>query len=100
MRDTIAAEIEAMPKDARIPVPKVIYRPKASAACPKGTSGRMAIFEVLEMNKELERIILTKPSDIQVEQEALRQGMMTMRQNGIMKVAEGTVGLEELFEVV
>ena len=100
MYDALAAEIEAMPKDARIPVPKVIYRPKASPTCPKGTRGRMAIFEVLEMNKELERIILTKPSDIVVEQEALRQGMMTMRQNGIMKVAEGTVGLEELYEVI
>ncbi len=100
MRDTLAAEIEAMPKEARIPIPKVIYRPKSSPTCPKGTRGRMAIFEVLEMNKELERLILTKPSDIQVEQEALRQGMMTMRQNGIMKVAEGTVGLEELYEVI
>ena len=100
LREKIEKEIELMPKEARIPVPHVIYRPKSSPDCPKGTRGRMAVFEVLEMNKDLEKLILTTPSDAQVEQEALRQGMITMRQNGIMRVAEGKIGLEELFEVI
>ena len=60
----------------------------------------MAIFEVLSMNSELEKIILEKPSEASIEKEVRRQGMITMRQDGILKVLDGIVGLEELLEVV
>ncbi len=79
-----------------IKIPKNIYRAKPSAVCPRGTYGRTAVFETIYMTKELEHIILTSPSGEAIEKEARRQGMITMREDGILKVLGGTVGMEEL----
>jgi len=101
VKDMLTKEIEAMPEDFRkkIKLPKVIYRGKVSAECPKGTRGRMGIFEVLNMTRELEKVVLEKPSEAAIETEAKRQGMLTLRQDGILKVLDGKIGLEELYEV-
>lgn len=97
-----AREVRDMPEDLKksIKIPKSIYRAKVSALCPKGTKGRIGVFEVLSMNKELEKLILTKPSETDIEEVAQRQGMITMRQSGVVKVIDGKIGLEELFEVI
>ena len=102
IKETIMKEINDMPEAVKknIKLPTHIYRGKVSGTCPKGSRGRMAIFEVLSMNSELEKIILEKPSEASIEKEARRQGMITMRQDGILKVLDGAVGLEELLEVV
>lgn len=77
-----------------------IYQAESSPICPKGTRGRTGIFEVLVMTPELEKLILTRPGESQVAEEARRQGMVTMRQDGLLKVLKGIIGLEELLEVV
>ena len=102
IKETIMKEINDMPEAVKknIKLPTHIYRGKVSGTCPKGSRGRMAIFEVLSMNSELEKIILEKPSEASIEKEVRRQGMITMRQDGILKVLDGIVGLEELLEVV
>ena len=48
----------------------------------------------------LEKMILGGISESQVGEEAARQGMLTMHQDGILKVLDGKVGLEELLEVI
>lgn len=102
IKEALMKEIESMPEAARsqIKLPKVIYKPKSSAACPKGTKGRTAIFEVLSMNRTLEKLVLERPSDAAIEEEARRQGMISMRQDGVLKVLDGKIGLEELLEIV
>jgi type IV pilus assembly protein PilB len=52
------------------------------------------------MTPELEKIILKSPSELDIMQEGRRQGMITMREDGILKVLEGQVGLEELSEIL
>jgi len=81
-------------------LPDKIYRAKPSALCPSGTKGRIGIFEVVEMNKRLEEIILTSPSIQNLEKEARNQGMITLREDGILKVFDGKIGIEELSEVI
>ncbi len=102
IRSKLSEEIGQMPPDVQgtTTLPPAIYRAKVSAACPKGTRGRMAIFEVLRMTPELEKMILGGVSEPQIQEEAIRQGMLTMHQDGILKVLEGKIGLEELLEVI
>lgn len=104
MKETIAREIDSLPDYAKDTTKKMfngeVYQPEVSSTCPKGTRGRMGIFEVLSMTPELEKIILTGPSESRIQEEARRQGMVTMRQDGILKVLKGDIGLEELLEVV
>ena len=103
-KEIISQELAAMPETIRKEVeasfPKEIYQPEVSSMCPKGTRGRIGVFEILIMTPELEKIILTAPSDAAIAEEARRQGMVTMRQDGIQKVLKGTIGLEELLEVI
>ncbi|MFC1594825.1 GspE/PulE family protein [Patescibacteria group bacterium] len=79
---------------------KKIYEALASPVCPRGTRGRLGVFEVLKMTPELEEIVLKDLSENVLAKEAKRQGMMTMRQDGIIKVLQGRIGLEALKEVV
>ena len=80
-----------------------IYKANEGSACRtcggKGYKGRIGIFEMMEMTSELEKIILGTISETMIFQEARRQGMITMFQDGILKVLKGTVSLDELLEV-
>ena len=79
-----------------------IYKPVGCPKCShKGTRGRIAVFELLEMTPQLENIIISKePSESKILEEAKRQGMITMFQDGILKVLDGIIGFDELLQVV
>ncbi|HEY4477137.1 MAG TPA: GspE/PulE family protein [Candidatus Paceibacterota bacterium] len=102
LKEKLKKEIDTMPESLskNLSFPSVIHEALPSSSCPKGTRGRVGVFELLFMTPELEKIILTNPNEAAIAAEAKRQGMVSMRQDGIMKVFEGKVGLEELFEVV
>ena len=103
VKEIIAQEVSAMPESVQAELknlPSDIFQGEASASCPKGTRGRIGVFEVLTMTPELEKIILSGPSESKIQEEARRQGMITMRQDGILKVLKGVISLEELFEVI
>lgn len=103
VKEIIAKEIASMPASVQTEIkdlPAEIYQAEPSSTCPKGTRGRVGVFEVLSMTPELEKIILSGPSESKIQEEAKRQGMITMRQDGIMKTLKGDISLEELFEVV
>ncbi|MDO8743190.1 MAG: GspE/PulE family protein [Candidatus Azambacteria bacterium] len=102
-KQLILKNIESLPEASR-PKIKEGFKIFKAQGCPKcsnkGTKGRIAVFEVLEMTPQLEKIIVSKPTEADILVEAKRQGMITMLQDGIMKVLEGTIGLEELVQVV
>ena len=97
-------ELKSMPDSVRKEFDKAgggtIYEGVVSATCPKGSKGRMGVFEVLEMTPQLEKIILSGPSESRIAEEARRQGMITLKQDGLLKVLKGTLGIKELLEVV
>jgi len=65
----------------------------------RGTIGRIAIFEVLSMTEELKGIIYSEPTEIKIEEEAKRQGMVTLFQDGIIKALQGVISIEEVLRV-
>lgn len=80
-----------------------VYKPNTENPCKtcagKAYKGRIGIFEMMEMTDELEKIILGTLSEAAMREEAKRQGMITMFQDGIIKVLKGVVSLEELLEI-
>ena len=77
--------------------PYTIYQPVGCSECQnKGLKGRIALFEILEMTPQIEKIILSQMSETELLKESERQGMITLRQDGIMKVLEGITTLEEV----
>ncbi len=96
--------MNSMPEGSR---PKVksdrlkIYKAQGCPKCGnKGTKGRIAVFEILEMTPRLEAIIISEPTESKILEEAKRQGMVTMIQDGVLKVMDGIIGFEELIQVV
>lgn len=77
-----------------------IYKAGEGVACKvcngKGYKGRIAIFEAMEMNDDLEKIVLGEISESALRKETQRQGMVTIYQDGIMKVLRGVTSLEEV----
>ncbi|MFA5360771.1 MAG: GspE/PulE family protein [Candidatus Paceibacterota bacterium] len=96
--------LSSMPKEEkeRLPYKKPYYLYK-SKGCPtcnnKGYLGRVGIFEIMKMTFELEQIILSQPSQEKLLAEAKRQGMITLQQDGIIKVLEGMISLEEVLSI-
>ena len=82
--------------------PFKIYKKKGCSLCGnKGVKGRIAIYEIIIMTPQLEKIIINKElSDASLKEEALRQGMITMKQDGIYKILQGVVSFEEVIRVV
>ncbi len=83
--------------------PFEVYHPNTENPCKecggKSYKGRIAVFEMLKMTEGLETIILGTLSEGAMRDEAQRQGMMTMFQDGVLKVLDGIVSLEELLEI-
>lgn len=66
----------------------------------RGLKGRIAVFECLRMTRRLADIIISEPSEGLLADEAKRQGMVSMLQDGLRKVLDGTIALQELLRVV
>jgi len=93
-------------KEARVPllpdgsIPR-LYRPIGCNSCGNtGYRGRMAVHEVMVMSEDLERMTVERKSSEDIGRVAQEQGMLTLRQDGILKVLEGKTSLEELFRVI
>lgn len=64
-----------------------------------GYVGRVGLFEVLEMTDELSDIVLATPSEVSIAKEGVRQGMITLRQDGVLKAIDGITTMEEVIRV-
>ena len=99
----IDEELGKLPPDLKSQIkyrpPYKIFHSKGCEACHgKGVTGRVAIFEAFSMTRELEEIINTSPTEGRIRDEAKRQGMITLRQDGILKALQGMVGVEEVLK--
>jgi len=76
------------------------YRPRGCEKCGNGGYyGRMGIFEILEMNQEIKEMLLKECNTEQLRKLAIKQGMKTMRQDGLDKAARGITSIEEVIRV-
>jgi type II secretory ATPase GspE/PulE/Tfp pilus assembly ATPase PilB-like protein len=99
MQKIIDGALAGLPEEvtASYQKPYKIWHAKGCAVCKgKGIQGRVAIFEVLRMTPELEVVVTSLPTIQKITQEAKRQGMITLRQDGILKSLDGLVSVEEI----
>jgi type IV pilus assembly protein PilB len=66
---------------------------------PHGYSGRAGIYEVMDVNQDIQALIVTKASSSEIQRLAVSQGMITMRQDGYLKALSGVTTLEEVNRV-
>jgi len=64
-----------------------------------GFKGRIALYEVMVIGEELKEFVLNGASATELKREAIRLGMVTLRQSVLNKLSEGTTTLGEVFRV-
>jgi type IV pilus assembly protein PilB len=98
MKAMVDKYLEEMPPAVRekIKEPSNVYRAQSSPTCPSGTRGRMAVFEVIEMDRDFEHLLLKTPSEDDVYKLARQKGIMTMREDALLKAFAGQIPFEEV----
>jgi len=76
-----------------------MYGPVGCQRCEKGYKGRFALLETMPLNEKLRRVIVDGGSALDIRQEAMRQGMISLRRCGILNVLRGRTSLEEILRV-
>ncbi len=80
----------------KIPVVTEVLQTSPSPDCPKGTRGRLAVIEMYKMDKELEKVILANPTAPEVWKVVRAKGMLTMREDAIIKMLKKEIPIEEI----
>lgn len=98
IKGLIDKQFADLPEEYRrlIPPVKEVLQISPTAECPKGTRGRRAVFEVLKMDKDLEQVILRNPVEAEVIRVARKQGMLTMKEDAILKAFRKEIPWEEV----
>jgi type IV pilus assembly protein PilB len=76
------------------------FRPFRGKGCDRcsgsGYKGRLGVFEVMEMSEGLRDLIIAGEPATELRKQAMKEGMLTLRQSGIQKVRDGLTTLEEV----
>ena len=77
------------------------YKGKGCEECNfRGYRGRIGIFEVLEVNDEIRKLTIQKSSSDEIKKAAVKNGMVTMLEDGLNKIAAGLTTVEEVLRAV
>ncbi len=98
--ETLAALPPAVKTSAKMKTPYTIWTAAPRENCPvcrgKGTAGRVALFELFSMTREVSDLVTKSFTEGALVDEAKRQGMVTLRQDGVLKALKGLVSMEEV----
>jgi type IV pilus assembly protein PilB len=97
MRTMLENEFAGLAPEYVPPMPnEVLAVETGSKECPSGTRGRIAVFEMFETSSELEQTILNTPTDDRLREAVLKQGMLTMKQDAIIKAFDKKIPFSEV----
>jgi type IV pilus assembly protein PilB len=81
------------------PAHKVFYKGKGCDNCSgSGYKGRAGLYEVMAISPELRRMIMHGASTDELREQGLREGMLTLRMDGLLKASRGVTTLEEVIK--
>jgi type II secretory ATPase GspE/PulE/Tfp pilus assembly ATPase PilB-like protein len=97
--------IDSLPPDVERPdlTDVTIYKPGSSPEKPFGFVGQIPIREQLQMTRGIQELLKMPPGQVtteMLEEVAVKDGMITMMQDGVLKVLRGETSLEEVFRVI
>ncbi|MCX6753261.1 MAG: GspE/PulE family protein [Candidatus Nomurabacteria bacterium] len=80
-----------------IKIGEQMYDTVPSPECPSGTRGRIAVFEMFKVDKEMQNVILKNPVGSEIYKTARKNGMLTMQEDAMIKAIEGTIPFQEVY---
>lgn len=77
------------------------YRGKGCLKCAgTGYRGRVGLFEILNVDDDIARMVLEEKDEATIQKEAERKGMLTLFEDGLLKVVSGDTTIEEVMRVI
>ena len=98
----LETELKKISPKAGVVVPEVttIWKPKGCEKCNQiGYHGRTTVSEVFELSREIQELVTRGAITSELQEKAVELGMLTMAQDGALKVVEGDTSLEEVERV-
>lgn len=76
------------------------YKPKGCEECSNtGYRGRMAIFEIMKMSSEIARLTMIRADSMQIQKQAMKEGMTLLVEDGVRKIKSGITTIDEVLSV-
>jgi type IV pilus assembly protein PilB len=91
-------QFKDLPEQYKKDLPKFenVYEPEATTECATGVKGRVAVFEGFKMDKEIEKLILTNPTDTALYDLLRGRGMLSMREDAMIKALSKKIPWSEV----
>ena len=100
-RDDLLKIFPDLPLDEYPDEEFTLYKPKGCITCNNtGYKGREAVFEFLTVTEEMKELILDRANAAAIKELAIKQGMHTLKDEGIYKVMHGKTSIEEILRVI
>ena len=98
IKEMIDKQFEDLPEQYRdqIPHAEEVLKIKATDECPSGIKGREAVFEMYEMDRDIEKVILNNPVESAIYDEVRKKGMITMKEDAMIKAMKKIIPWEEV----
>ncbi|HEY4496435.1 MAG TPA: GspE/PulE family protein [Candidatus Paceibacterota bacterium] len=100
-KEKIEKILKTFPPNETVPKDLQTFEPVGCDKCNHtGYKGRIGVFEAIKTDETIEKLINENPSDREIRKLARSQGLLTMQQDGVIKVLLGVTSLNELTRVV
>ncbi len=99
VEEKIKKLLAEIPAAAQAVIPDKIsslWRAKGCSKCNHGFKGRVGIFEIFLISPKIEKLILDYAPTSEIEKNAVEEGMMTIKQDGLLKAIEGITTISEV----
>lgn len=95
----IENELKDLPEEYKkeIEIKPEMYDTIPTSECPTGTRGRIAVFEMFKIDKEMQAIILKNPTGALLYATARKGGMLTMKEDAMLKAIDGVIPYREVY---
>ncbi len=99
--EQVIVSIKKKKPEMELPKLEKVYRPTGCDKCNQtGYHGRQGLFEAVIMDEAVSEVAIKNPSEREIKVASISQGILDMRQDGIVKVLEGITSIEEIGRVV
>lgn len=101
LKEGIKKELDLIPKNNKEDRDRFrgeiqFFRGRGCSECTEGFKGRLGIYELLVMNDEIESLAVSRRPASEIQTAAIKSGMLTMKQDGILKALDGLTTIDEI----
>ncbi len=97
VRTQIEEQMKDLPDEFKPLIGNKMYDTVPSNDCPSGTRGRIAVFEMFKIDKEMQAVILKDPTNAAIYKLARSKGMLMMREDAMLKSLQGIIPFTEVY---